>query len=78
MATPVVSGTFALLKSIAPKANHQVLIDTLIESGVEVLELKLRIKSGKMIDTLTAVRKLKSAIEKQAEQSTHSMDLSAR
>ncbi len=56
MATPMVAGLAALLKSVDPKLTQKQLKKILMESGDSLEALKGRIQSGKRVNTLKALR----------------------
>jgi subtilisin family serine protease len=62
MASPVVAGVLAQLKSLAPDASHVQIIEALSSGGHEVEELKLRVKSGKMVDSYLAIDSLQKLL----------------
>ena len=56
MATPMVAGLAALLKSVDPKLTHRQLKKVLMDSGDPLQVLRGRVQSGKRVNTLKALR----------------------
>jgi len=55
MATPVVAGIAALIKSAKPNLNHNQIVDIIMSSGVDVSSLQGLITSGQVVNAQEAV-----------------------